>query len=280
LYRQNKVPGQNRNSFPQLPRQNDRKSWQEYEQLCTKARKTAAKSKDKITKELKWQSGAAARQRIQKQYPTKQKQMHKQFFREASDKKQLTYVQNKETGQLLNDPNAVLEYVQSSFQEQAKPASGSAKTGSFRPKDENRKYPWKDGAYSSIDPSTLETATGRPGFRNISLLEHVRDPCIFQENMRHLQNGKAPGADGTPNELLKHLPEEVHQAIHKLFILMWMTGTTPKAWKESQTVLLHKKGNEHDLGKANSTSQHSVQALDRCNCRMPLQICRPLQHPK
>jgi len=27
-----------------------------------------------------------------------------------------------------------------------------------------------------------------------------------------------------------------------------MTGTTPKAWKEAQTVLLHKKGSEHDLG--------------------------------
>ena len=55
-------------------------------------------------------------------------------------------------------------------------------------------------------------------------------------------------SDGIPNGLLKHLPEGVHQAIHKLFILMWMTGTTPKAWKESQTVLLHKKGNQHDLG--------------------------------
>ena len=42
--------------------------------------------------------------------------------------------------------------------------------------------------------------------------------------MRHLKNGKAPGPDGIPNELLKHLPEGVHQAIHKLFILMWMTG--------------------------------------------------------
>ena len=30
-------------------------------------------------------------------------------------------------------------------------------------------------------------------------------------------------------------------------ILMWMTGTTPKAWRESQTVLLHKKGSQHDL---------------------------------
>jgi len=152
--------------------------------------------------------------------------LNKQFFGEASDKTQLTYVQNKETGQLLNDLDAVLEYVQSSSQEQAKPASGSAKTGAFRPNDENRKYPWKHGAYSSIDPFTLETlerAAGKPGFGSISLLEDVRDPCLFQEKMRHLKNGKAPGPDGISNELLKHLPEGVHQVIHKLFILMWMT---------------------------------------------------------
>ncbi len=242
------IPAVHRDHFPQPPKQNDRKSWQEYEQLCTKARGTAAKSKEKITKELKWQSGAATRQRIQKQYPTKQKQMNKQFLGEETDKKQLTYVQNKETGRMLNDPEAVLEYVQSTFQEQAKPSTGSAKTGVFRPNDENRQYPWKHGAYSNIDPFTLETAAGKSGFGNISLLEHVCDPCIFQEKMRHLKNGKAPGPDGIPNELLKHLPGGVHQAIHKLFILMWMTGTTPKAWKESQTVLLHKKGSAHDLG--------------------------------
>ena len=48
--------------------------------------------------------------------------MNKQFFGEATDKKQLTCVLNKETGEMLDDPDAVLEYVQSSFQEQAKPA--------------------------------------------------------------------------------------------------------------------------------------------------------------
>ncbi len=43
--------------------------------------------------------------------------MNKQFFAEATDKKQLTCVLNKETGEILNDPDAVLEYVQSSIQE-------------------------------------------------------------------------------------------------------------------------------------------------------------------
>ena len=35
---------------------------------------------------------------VQKQYPTKQKQMNKQLFGEATDRKQLTCVLNKETG--------------------------------------------------------------------------------------------------------------------------------------------------------------------------------------
>ncbi len=164
----NKLPEQHRNSFPLPPRQDDRQCWQEYEELCLKARKTAAKRTDKITKELKWQSGVATRQRIQKQYPTKQKQMNKQFFGEATDKKRLPCVVNKETGKMLNDPDAVLEYMQSSFQEQAKPASGSTKTKDFRPNDENRKYPWEHGAYRSTDTFTLETAAGKPGFGSIS----------------------------------------------------------------------------------------------------------------
>ena len=231
-----KLPEQHRNSFPLPPRQNDKKSWPEYEELCLKTRKTAAKREDNITKELKWQSSAAARQRIQKQYPTKQKQMNKQFLGEATDQKQLMCVLNKQTGEMLNDPNAVLEYVQSSFQKQAQPASGCAKTKDFTQNNGNRKYPWKHGAHSSIDPFTLETSAGKPGFGSISLLEHIRDPCIFQEKMRHLKNRKAPGPDGIPNDMLKHLPEGVHQVIHKLFILMWMTGTTPKAWKQCSCI--------------------------------------------
>ncbi len=129
---------QHRNSFPLPPRQ---EKLARVRKLCLKTRKTAAKRKDKITKEVKWQSSAAARQRIQKQNPTKQKQMNKQFFGEATDKKQLKCVPNKETGEMLNDPNAVLEYVHSSFQEQAKPASGSAKAKEYRPTNKKKKVP-------------------------------------------------------------------------------------------------------------------------------------------
>ena len=50
-----------------------------------------------------------------------------------------------------------------------------------------------------------------------------------------------PSPDEIPNELLKHLPLSMYDAIHQLFILMWMPGTTPDGWEESETIFLHKK---------------------------------------
>ena len=48
------------------------------------------------------------------------------------------------------------------------------------------------------------------------------------------------------NELLPMLPTEIQESIHMLFIIMWATGFTPKAWKISNTTLINKnkKGDE------------------------------------
>ncbi len=75
------------------------------------------------------------------------------------------------------------------------------------------------------------------------MLQHMQDPDLFKRRISQLKNGKSPGPDSIPNGLLKHLPEGLHQAMHK----MWMSGSTPKAWKESRTVLLYKKGSEYEL---------------------------------
>ena len=233
--------------FPKPPADTEKNSWKEWEQECGKARKTAQKTKQKKTKKLKQESSNAVRQRIQKQYPIKQKQMNKQIFGNLEDRKQLTTVLNKETGKMVTDPVEVTTYVQDSFQKQARPASGLPKTNDFYPNSSNREYPWKVGAHSNIDPFTLETAAGKQEYGHMSMVDHMRDPNLFSDRIKRLKNGKSPGPDGIPNELLKHLPEGIHQAIHKLFILMWLTGSTPKAWKESRTVLLYKKGSEHDL---------------------------------
>ena len=46
----NKLPEQHRNSFLLPPGQNDRQCWQEYEEVCLKARKTAAEEKTRSQK--------------------------------------------------------------------------------------------------------------------------------------------------------------------------------------------------------------------------------------
>ena len=61
------------------------------------------------------------------------------------------------------------------------------------------------------------------------------------------------------NELLRMLPTEIQETIHMLFIIMWATGCTRKAWKISNTILIDKnKGDEteassyHPIGLANT----------------------------
>ena len=49
-----------------------------------------------------------------------------------------------------------------------------------------------------------------------------------------------PRPDGIVNELLHMLPTEIQETIHMLFIIMWASGFTPKAWKISNTILIDK----------------------------------------
>ena len=46
----------------------------------------------------------------------------------------------------------------------------------------------------------------------------ILDSCNFQESQKLLTNNKAPGPDGINNELLKAIPLEYQQTIHKLLM--------------------------------------------------------------
>ena len=57
-------------------------------------------------------------------------------------------------------------------------------------------------------------------------LLHVADESVFLERLHCLPNNKAPGPDGMPNEILKHLrgvPNDLKECIHKLLIIMYAT---------------------------------------------------------
>ena len=128
----------------------------------------------------------------------------------------LNAVLNKNTSQMLNDPDKSTEYAHETFQQQARPAGERTKTRKYLPEEVKRDYPWEAGAYSNIDPYNLETKVGQPEYGHFSLLDHMRDPSLYHQQVNKLPNRKSTGPDGIPNELLKHLPEAAHMAIHKL----------------------------------------------------------------
>ena len=52
--------------------------------------------------------------------------------------------------------------------------------------------------------------------------------------------GKAPGPDAITNELIKHLPKEVHTLIYTLFQLIAKHDYTPREWCKRAASLLYR----------------------------------------
>jgi hypothetical protein len=64
--------------------------------------------------------------------------------------------------------------------------------------------------------------------------------------IKTLKNGKSATIDSVSNEMIKYGMALLLLSLTKLFILIFMTGTFPKAWNESFITLIHKKGNKSD----------------------------------
>ncbi len=73
------------------------------------------------------------------------------------------------------------------------------------------------------------------------------DPQTFAQALKSLSSNKAPGPDRIPNEILKHLPASALEAIQTYMHVLWATGCTPSQWKDSDTILLHKKDDPCDV---------------------------------
>jgi hypothetical protein len=98
------------------------------------------------------------------------------------------------------------------------------------------------------DPFTLEShAHHHTQNKYPTLLPTVLQDSTFHRTLRLLANDRAPGPDGIPNALLKILPAPLKTALHNLFSLLWLTGSTPTEWKGSHTIILHKKGDTTHL---------------------------------
>jgi hypothetical protein len=64
----------------------------------------------------------------------------------------------------------------------------------------------------------------------------------FDKTITSLGTGKAPGPDGSPNEIIKFLPLATRSALFSLLSLLAHNTYTPPEWCHSTTCLLHKKG--------------------------------------
>ena len=92
----------------------------------------------------------------------------------------------------------------------------------------------------------------------------MADGALFRACVATLSTGKAPGPDDVTNEVIKLLPEDVHSAIHNLFIIMWSTGITPSGWKPSNTVLPYKKkGSPLDIKNYRPISERDTRPPSR-----------------
>ena len=180
-----------------------------------------------------------ARAFIQSLFATKQRAANKLIKGNSSNQK-ITALQDQ-TGQICSDPGDLKHIVQDYFQDLAKPMHGS-RNGLYVPDDVHREYSkrshWKK---SNLDPYRITTRVHIAEERGPCTLEVLKDKSRFLKRIRSLARNKAPGKDGMPNEILMNLPEELLTAIHDLFVLCYMTGSTPASSKQSRTALLYKK---------------------------------------
>ncbi|KAI5729125.1 hypothetical protein M8J77_025799 [Diaphorina citri] len=60
--------------------------------------------------------------------------------------------------------------------------------------------------------------------------------------VKELKNGKSPGVDHIPAEVLKSNPDTTAEILHGLFKKIWETGEFPDDWKKGLLIKLPKKG--------------------------------------
>ena len=81
-------------------------------------------------------------------------------------------------------------------------------------------------------------------------VEYEDEPTILESEVRwalgQLANGKAPGVDNIPIELLKAAGEEDNQVLTGICQRIWATKTWPNEWKRSVYVTIPRKGDSRE----------------------------------
>ena len=67
-----------------------------------------------------------------------------------------------------------------------------------------------------------------------------------EDAIRLLSNGKSPGLDNLPAEMIKATGIFGKKAIHRLCLKIWETYEWPQEWKQQEFVVLHKSGDKKE----------------------------------
>ena len=70
---------------------------------------------------------------------------------------------------------------------------------------------------------------------------------VFDGCIKRLTNGKAPGPDNIPNDILKLLPAPWQDLLFLFFKHCYNQRSIPHYWKHSKTILLHKRDDPTQL---------------------------------
>jgi hypothetical protein len=194
------------------------------------AEKRLMAKKREIDNEHRLLGHQRAAQRQQQRLQTSPKLAHREIFGKQRHREQLEAMVDPASGRLTTRPAAVIEATRQYFAAGAAAPTGQ-KTGRYLPTEAARDYPWERAG--ADDRFTLENKATCHGRRPWTL-EKIRDEAMFFDCCKRLSNGKAPGPDTIPNEILKMLPPEVKQLIHQLFVLMWALHTPRRPGKQAQ----------------------------------------------
>ena len=217
--------------------------WEQYAMACSTEVSRARLDQKAAQKAVAQKSIAHQIQKTKSGYMRNQKKAHNRILGKGSNHS-LGAVRDCDTKELHTDSIKETKTVRRFYHCLADPATPAGKTRDFWPNKAPRQYPWSYRPMKNRNEYDTETVAGKTDIEQMCMEDHIRDMAVLQRVIAHLGNNKTLGAHEIPIELLKHLPLSMHDAVHQLFILMWMTGTNPDGWKESETILLHKKNNE------------------------------------
>ena len=82
-------------------------------------------------------------------------------------------------------------------------------------------------------------------------------PDELQQALTSLKNGKAPGVDGIPAEVLKHSGTALHKELLWLCQRRWEDGAVPQDFKDA---IYKRKGDRRDCGNSRGFSPLSIAA--------------------